>query len=192
MRESFIIYRSFYDAIKDLKADEQGTLWTAICEYSLNKKEIELSGICATIFKLIKPQLEANYKRYDNGVKYGKLGAEHGKKGGRPKTPKKPSKNPQKRGKEPSNVNDNDNLNLNQNVNPNVIEVQQYFESNGYSKDVGTRFFNYYDVSGWKDSNGNQVKNWKQKAQAVWFKPENKTKEPEYYKPRFGNNGTGN
>ena len=45
---------------------------------------------------------------------------------------------------------------------------------NGYKEDAGEKFYNYYSVANWKDGKGNKVKNWKQKAQAVWFKDENK------------------
>jgi len=56
----------------------------------------------------------------------------------------------------------------------NENEVINYFTTNGYNIESAKRFFNFYSVAKWKDSNGNQVKNWKQKAHGVWFKPENK------------------
>ena len=57
---------------------------------------------------------------------------------------------------------------------PSLSEVETYFEENGYKCDIAIRAFNYYDSAGWKDSKGNQVRNWKQKMIAVWFKDENK------------------
>ena len=57
---------------------------------------------------------------------------------------------------------------------PSLSEVETYFEENGYKCDIAIRAFNYYDSADWKDSKGNQVKNWKQKMIAVWFKDENK------------------
>lgn len=57
---------------------------------------------------------------------------------------------------------------------PEILEVENYFFENGYSKESAQRFFSYYDVGNWHDSKGNRVKNWKQKAQSTWFKPENK------------------
>lgn len=57
---------------------------------------------------------------------------------------------------------------------PTVEDVENYFVENGYKKDSGTRAYNYYAIAEWRDSKGNQVKNWKQKMQAVWFKEENK------------------
>jgi len=57
---------------------------------------------------------------------------------------------------------------------PTPEEVQSYFFENGFTKTAGLKAFNYYDVANWKDSRGNQVKNWKQKMISVWFKDENK------------------
>lgn len=56
----------------------------------------------------------------------------------------------------------------------NEDEIVNYFVSKGYSIESAKKFFEYYSVSNWKDSNGNEVRNWKQKANAVWFKDENK------------------
>lgn len=73
-RDSFIFYRSFFEAISDLDDKERLPLYDSICRFSLDGEDAELSGMAKTLFKLIKPQLEANAKRYDDG-----------KKGGRPK-----------------------------------------------------------------------------------------------------------
>lgn len=69
MRDSAIIYRSFYESLKDLPKKNQAEVWAAIMEFSLNFKEIELTGISKVIFCLVKPQLEANITRYKNGAK---------------------------------------------------------------------------------------------------------------------------
>lgn len=63
-------------------------------------------------------------------------------------------------------------------VAPTANEVQNYFFENGYTPDSGLKAFYYYDSANWKDSQGKQVKNWKQKMQGVWFKPENKFVSP--------------
>lgn len=56
---------------------------------------------------------------------------------------------------------------------PTVDEVELYFAEKGYTKECAIKAFNYYDENNWKDSRNNQVKNWKQKMQGVWFKDEN-------------------
>ncbi len=72
MRDSVIIYRSFFEAIDELPVKDQAKAYKALFEYSLNMKEIELNGMPRTIFKLMKPQLDANYKRYTNGKRGGR------------------------------------------------------------------------------------------------------------------------
>lgn len=71
-RNSIIFYRSFYEAIKDLEPEAQAQTYNAIFEYSLNFNEVVLNGLPRTIFTLIKPQLEANHKRYKNGKRGGR------------------------------------------------------------------------------------------------------------------------
>ncbi len=80
-----------------------------------------------------------------------------------------------------TNVKENDAIaiqpvNRNRNINKdiNIDDIIKYFIENNYTKESAEKFYNYYSIANWKDSNGKQVKNWKQKAQSVWFKPENK------------------
>ena len=91
-RQSFIFYKSFYEAIKELPSENQLEIYTAIYEKEFYNNEIELKGISKSIYTLILPQLEANNKRYENG-----------KKGGAPKGNRNASKNNQKQ----SNINQN-------------------------------------------------------------------------------------
>ena len=57
---------------------------------------------------------------------------------------------------------------------PTQIEVENYFTENGYTKESGTKAFEYYHRLNWKDSNNRQVKNWKNKMLGVWFTEKNK------------------
>ena len=68
-RDTFIFYRSFYESINELQPEEQLLVYTSIFEYCLNFKEPKLTGVCKTIFILIKPILDANNQRYINGSK---------------------------------------------------------------------------------------------------------------------------
>ena len=117
MIDSMVFYRSFYEAIKDLPLDAQGRIYSAIFAYGMDSQEPALQGVEKSLFSLIKPQIDANNRKRENGKK----GAIYGHKGGRPKqenpkeTPKKPLKNPT----ETPNVNDNVNVNVNDNVNDN-------------------------------------------------------------------------
>ena len=56
---------------------------------------------------------------------------------------------------------------------PTLDDVDAYFSEQGYSIASAATAFNMYDVANWFDTKGNQIKNWKQKMNSVWFKPEN-------------------
>ena len=59
---------------------------------------------------------------------------------------------------------------------PIVEDVLNYFEENGYSREVANKAYHYYNNLGWKNSKGNQVVNWKNTMMNNWFKDENKKK----------------
>ena len=105
-RDSFIFYRSFYEAIREVPAEAQLQIYKAISIYALEQEEIELSGIAKAIFSLVKPQLDANYKKYENGKQT---------------KSKSKAKNKQNESKTGTNVNDNENVNVNVNVNDNAV-----------------------------------------------------------------------
>ncbi len=119
-RESFIFYRSFYSAISALPDEQQLSLYRAIVERALNGIEPELFGTVKGMYELIKPQIEANERKYLNGCK----GAEFGKLGGRP--PKNPTETPKKPLTYPTETpNDNVNDNVNYNYNENVLSPEE-------------------------------------------------------------------
>ena len=82
MRDGAVFYRSFYEAIKDLPADQFKACVSAIMDYALDEKEPKTNGIEKTVYLMAKPQIDANNKRYQNGTK-----------GGRPKTKAEPNNN---------------------------------------------------------------------------------------------------
>ena len=69
MRDSAVFYRSFYEAISTLEIVDQGRVYNAIFEYCFNFNEVELTGVSKTVFTLIKPQLLANIRKWENGQK---------------------------------------------------------------------------------------------------------------------------
>ena len=119
-RDNFIFYRSFFEGVDNMPQKNQLVLYKAIMEFALNEEEPKLNGIEKAIFSLIRPQLEANNKRYEDG----KRGAEHGKKGGRPKT-KNPIGDKEKNPTLTPNVNVNVNDNVNDNVNVNAESTRE-------------------------------------------------------------------
>jgi hypothetical protein len=70
-RNSFVFYRSFKDSLKDLSNEDKLIMYEAICDYSLDQKEPQLTGFPNALFILIRPNLDANLKRWQNGCKGG-------------------------------------------------------------------------------------------------------------------------
>lgn len=72
-RQWFIFYYSFFEALSDLPAENKLELYEAIAQYSFNGKEPQnLTWISVPMWKLIRPQLEANNKRYLDWCKGGR------------------------------------------------------------------------------------------------------------------------
>lgn len=137
-RESFVFYRSFYEGIKELPRDIQGEVLTAIMEYGLNGVTTEnQKPITKAMFALIKPQLDANNQRFENG-----------KNGGAPKgnqnARKQPKNNQETTEKQPKNNQKQPNVNVNDNVNDNgdkdasaITDEKKYYSSdNGVIKSI--------------------------------------------------------
>ena len=87
MRDSFVFYRSYAAQLRKLNPEQFKKVMETIFDYALDGIEVEDdNSVESIIFGLIKPQLEANNKRYENGCR-----------GGRPKqndeTKPKPNKN---------------------------------------------------------------------------------------------------
>lgn len=60
---------------------------------------------------------------------------------------------------------------------PTKEEVRAYCMEKGYNIDVD-KFYDYYDVADWKDSQGNKVKNWKQRVITWNSRNSNNTQQP--------------
>lgn len=103
MRDSVVFYRSFYEAIRRLPAEQFKASALAILEYGLDGKEPDTDGIERTVFCMAKPQIDANNRRYENGTK-----------GGRPKT--KPNQTETKDNLDQTNVEPNENVKEKDNV----------------------------------------------------------------------------
>lgn len=100
-RDSMVFYRSFYEAIKDLHAEDQVNAFHAIMEYALNGVEKCDSPTARMALILVKPQIDKNNQRFENG-----------KKGGRGNNQTETKQEPNSANAEP-NVNDNVNDNVN-------------------------------------------------------------------------------
>ena len=160
MRDSFVFYRSFYEAIKDLPPNEQVNAFHAIADYAFSGIEPSGNGIDKTVFLLTKPQIDANNRRYENGIN-----------GGRPKTKSEPNNNLDKTKSEPNvnvNVNDNDKKESKKKkathfVPPTLEELKAYCIENGLHNVDGERFIDFYESKGWMVGK-TKMKSWKASA----------------------------
>ena len=170
-KDSFVFYRSFYEALCQVPKKHRTEIYDAIFAYVFESRDASLSGAPGALWTLIKPQLDASQKRYENAKK----GAEYGKMGGRPKK-KGQNKKPLKGYENETlnvNVNDNDNYNVNDNVYmendtktfspPSKEEVRSYCTEMklGINAD---KFFEYYATRGWTLSRGQPIEDWKAAA----------------------------
>lgn len=118
IRDSFIFYKSFRDALQEVSEDVRLQIYDAIVDYSLGiTDKIEFRGIAKIAWLLIKPQLDANIKRYKNGSKGG---APRGNQNARKTTEKQPKNNQrlnEKTTEKQPNKNVNENVNVNENEN---------------------------------------------------------------------------
>lgn len=77
-KKGFVMYRSFINSIRNLQAEDFKECVLAISDYALDGIDYQGSnGIVIMFMELVKPQIDANNQRYENG-----------KKGGRPKKEK--------------------------------------------------------------------------------------------------------
>ncbi|MEQ9008104.1 MAG: hypothetical protein RLP12_09490, partial [Ekhidna sp.] len=59
---------------------------------------------------------------------------------------------------------------------PSLEKVIDYFLENGYERSAAIKFFEAYNWAEKKDTKGNVIKDWKKKAQKIWFTDDHKIK----------------
>ena len=185
MNESFVFYRSFYEGLAYLPAEDQLATYKAIMDYAFYGTIPEAGGVVMAMFMLAKAQIDANEKRRSDGNKGGRpskkpVVTETETSGFEDSEIEKPlviesetsgyeeSENP----KPNVNVNANANVNANGNANvnakggsggrfqrPTPAEVRTYCEERNSTVDPEA-FVSYYESNGWKVGK-NPMKDWK-------------------------------
>ena len=132
MAESYVFYRSYYEALKELDPETRLRFYDAITEYALTEKNPEFTGIEKALWVQIQIGIDNARSRYIRSV-------ESGKKGGRPKAvenlekPNKTLRFSEENLEKPNanlnvdvdvdvDVNANENVNANLNANANETE----------------------------------------------------------------------
>ena len=171
-RESVVFYKGFYEALKELDAEDKAAAYEAIVEYGLFGIEPECTGVVKALFLMAKPQIDQNNKRYENALKGGApVGNSNAKKTteeqptDNQKQPKNNLKQPTDNQKQPNTQNkqpnDNDNVNDNDNdikekinkkesrfIPPTVDEVREYCGERGLTVNAES-FVDFYRSKDW-------------------------------------------
>lgn len=186
-KKSFIAYSDWYGMFKALPDEVAGKLIKHIFSYVNDENPSSDDFVINALFEQVKSTLKRDLKKWEEQQeqrrKAGLKSAEIRKQNATLVNARSIS----------STVNDSVNVSVSVSDNvkekrvvnkftpPPLDDVVFYFTENGYSKELAQKAFKYYETGNWKDGKGNQVKNWKQKMQSVWFKEENKT----IVKPKF-------
>ena len=138
---SFVFYESFQKTLEELPDDKALVFYRAICLYGLYGIMPDFTGLEKAVWIQMQYSIDVAKTRYNNCV-------ENGKKGGRPKTDRKPKENQEETKEKPKENQEETNgkpeANLNDNVNDNVnVNVNEDADAND---NVGVRVS---DVENW-------------------------------------------
>lgn len=154
MKESFVIYKAFYEPISELSDEDLGQLFRCIFLYQIKGIEPNTSSQIYMAFQFFKNQFRLDDEKYLKVVNRNKT---NGLNGGRPKTQDNP-KNPVgfSKPKKADNEKDNDNVIKDisktslQEVEKIFLEKTEYNWSNSSAKKEAEKFYNFYGSKGWK------------------------------------------
>lgn len=197
VRDGFIFYESFRSAMKGLPAETQLRLYHALADYALYDIEPDFSddGIALGFFTLMRPQIDANNRKRDAGLRGGRparptaeesdeyqQGAALKQSENQSETNAKPNDNQavtmgEPKEKEKAKVKAKANGNGKENAKafcadkprrftkPTVADIAEYCRERGNGVDP-QRFFDYNEAKGWRV--GNQpMQDW-QAAVRTW------------------------
>lgn len=173
-RDSMVFYRSFADGIEELDEKDQLEAFWNIIRYGIDGIEPENGGPARGVFRMARPQIDSNNRRYENGKRGGRPNKPQGEADKKPnhnqsKTKQKPNDNQTETNTKPNvYVYDNENV-LKENTlkgvkekrfaPPSKTEVEEYCREKGYHIDAD-RFVDFYESKGWYVGK-NKMKDWK-------------------------------
>jgi len=179
MRDGFIFYESFWNAIRELPAQTQLLLYNALAGYALSDIEPDFGddAIAKGFFTLMRPQIDANNRRREAGMRGGRpaKSAEQEPLAYRDETKLKPNDNQtetkaepkeKEKAKEKNTVKETAKEKANGKENhpsicasaprrftkPTMEEIRAYCRERGNGIDP-QRFFDFYEAKGWRVGN---------------------------------------
>ena len=163
-RKGFVFYRSYYDVYNELEStkDKVAFIEALLDRQFLGKKPEKLTGLVRFAYISQTDAIDKQVKGFEDktGITLSTPPTEG--EATRVSTPptlqeKDKEKDKEKDIKKPLSF-----------VPPSVDEIAEYAKEKGYVADAN-KIFHYYNDNDWKDSKGNQVKNWKSKILNNWF-----------------------
>ena len=164
-RKQFTWYRSYYDALKELPAEEFRDIVLAVCAYALDGEEPELSGVARAIFTLIRPTLEVGRSKAENRSRAEQTSISAEQTGNSPEqTRNKPEQTRKEKEKEKESENDSycsppPPSGPKRFVPPTLAEVQSYVAQRQSPVDP-QGFIDFYASKGWMVGK-TPMKDWK-------------------------------
>lgn len=168
-RKQFTWYRSYYDALKELPAEEFRDIVLAVCAYALDGEEPELSGVARAIFTLIRPTLEVGRSKAENRSRAEQTALSSEQTGNKRKqTENKPEQTRKEKEKEREREKESENDSYcsppppsgpKRFVPPTLAEVQSYVAERQSPVDP-QGFIDFYESKGWMVGK-TPMKDWK-------------------------------
>lgn len=197
MKDSFILYNSFYEPIKSLSNEQLGRLFRAIFNYTMDG-EITQEGDIKIAFLFIKNQLDMDITKWEETRK---KRSEAGKKHKGNQYSKTEQTEQMEQVFQNGSENENDNVNVNVNVNnkkentkrknfkpPTLEQVEHYCKERNNGIDAES-FIDFYEAKGWMIGK-NKIKDWK--ACVRTWERNKKSKEgnvPDWFNQDLGKGG---
>ncbi len=166
-REGFVIYNEMLNWLDPYGDAERGRLLTAMLTYSVTGEEPELRGNERFIWPAVRDRIDRDKKAYENKCKQMQANAGKSKQMLSDATNSAPTKTITITGTDSKKENSQEKKAAGF-VPPTLEEVEAYCAERNSPVNAET-FFNYFQEGNWKDSKGNQVRNWKQKI-ITWEK----------------------
>lgn len=194
-RNSFVFYKDWMEAIRDLPDDVRLDIYECVIEYATTGNIKGLKPMANIAFNFIKTTIDRDIEKYGAIVERNRRNGINGGRPTNPKEPKKPSglfgnpKEPKKPDNDSDivNVNDNeiDNVSLCGEIDARASDTERetffeifFFKNFKKPAEEVERFCANYEAAGWIRSNGQPVVD--RVALSKTWTPENKTETPRF------------
>ena len=191
MAKKISIFESYYEAARDLPAEDFKKFFTAIFEKAFYDNDVELEGLAKTMFTLVKPILEKSLQLSAIRSEAGKLGGRPAKANGKqteskPKANQKQTESKRKADKDKDKDKDKKTEVASARfVKPTLEEVADYCRQRNNGIDAES-FIAFYESKGWKIGTS-PMKNWKAAIITWENRRKNDTKQAKVARNSFSN-----